>query len=170
MAWTAKQIKMACTAAGQAGVDRHMVLSQRPTYGNRAMHQGRITMKSPKLTPEDFEHFMWLCEMQCDGQLLGQQRGYWHGRAGDGKRNRLRHRARMIDQRLQKGYREWLPDGRGLAGWIFNVLTHGRTAELEDLDERELMDLVDGLTDFAKRNGVKIPAGDTAEAHQAPAS
>jgi hypothetical protein len=162
MAWTREQkmvAAMACRSARLSEDQRHMILSG-PNFANRAIHNGRATSTSPRLTNEDFESFMALVERFAGGQLLSYSPHYWQDKAGDPD-HRLRWRAQriansltLIDDPHEPGRRLLQPDDVGLAGFIRRMFPHAE--KLDQLDRRELVSLIEGLTAYARRHQVNL--------------
>jgi hypothetical protein len=158
--WTNAQKQLAVRAAKAAGMGdehRQLLLNQ---MGGRAIHNGRITSTSPRLTQDDFDHYMAVVERMSGGQV---QIGGPHGsgfpvghfqRTEDRELDRVRWTARRIANTLElEGHLK--PDGAGLAGWIMSRVTAGRTSKLDDLTREELHKLINGLQAWGRRLGVQ---------------
>ena len=168
MAWSPKQRQLyarACQGAGLSEEHRHLLLRQ---VGSRAMHDGRVTSTSPRLTQSDFEEAMAIVERHSGGQVkIRDSKGryvfgltYWQVAAESGGRDRLRELALRLDQHLQLLLPEqWAQDGEGLAGWIKSRVTSGRTHRLKELSYQELQDLIHGIKAFARRHDVPLDPG-----------
>jgi len=146
MAWSKKQrMKFAatCRTAGLDDEQRHLILMQ---CDNRAIHRGRATSKSPKLTQADFEH--------CMGVIAPGR----YDQPADGEAKRLRYRIEQLVTKLEAdGLLE--PDGQGLAGWIAKRVTNDRTDKLAELITRQLSTLLTQLTHYQKHHEAREEAG-----------
>lgn len=160
MPWSDKQKQLfvrACSAIGLNEAQRHMVLSGLPN----AVHGGRTTSTSPKLTQADFEHAMACLEDRSGGQLKVRMReggpfvygmGHWRRQADD-TTQRHRDLARRIATTLEvDGHLQ--PDGAGLAGWIRKLTGDGRE-RLDQLTRDELYEVIEGLKSYGRRKGVR---------------
>jgi hypothetical protein len=92
---------------------------------------------------------------------------------------RLRRRAGRIAAALERtvhpvhgaGVYLLTPGGRGVAGWIHRQIS-AEKSDLDQLDRRELLMLIEGLSAYARRHGVdlsRMPAPD-ATPHTSPAA
>jgi hypothetical protein len=157
MPWTARQKQIAATAARKVGLDdeaRKLILRQFP----HAMHQGRITSTSPRLTNADFEQYMAHVEHWAGGEVDGWKRGYWAAKAQD-VTQRMRRKAQDLALHLHAaGHLGMTPGGLdGLAGFISRMTDHAKLG-LAELDYRELYNVIEGLKALARRRGVRIAA------------
>ncbi len=126
MAWTPKQIRTAAIAARNAGWNdqqRMMVLS---SFGGRAVSQGRLSSKSPRLNQDDYEQYMALAEAQAGGMLPGFTLGYWRAKAGD-----VIQRQRHVIQKLAA---DLDVPGQYIDG-IIDRATGGQARSLFDIDQ-----------------------------------
>lgn len=145
MAWTSRQRSVAAMAARwvaqRQGQDvdtlREMILRQ---LDHRAMHDGRITSTSPKLTNADYEFYMSVLERTTGGRLQSWLPGYWQAKVDD----HLQRMRRFVWIKAQELYESGRvrphPDGPGgfLAGFLRSRVTGGRTDRLDDCNWHEL--------------------------------
>lgn len=155
MSWTSKQKMIAATACRQSGLrdeDRINILRQFP----HAMHGGRVTSTSPRLTNGDFEQFMAHVERWAGGAVPGWKPGYWDAKSLDGLQ-RMRSKAGVIAQRLEAAGHLGVDEGgwSGLRGWIART-THHAKSSLTELDYGELYNVIEGLKAFAQRRHVRL--------------
>lgn len=126
MRWKPKQIRAGVIAARHADWNdqqRQMVLS---SLGGRAVHQGRITSKSPRLNQDDYEQYMATAEAEAGGTLPGFTTGYWRAKADD-VIQKQRHKIIRLASELD------IPDEK-LGGMIHRA-TGGKASSIEDLDQ-----------------------------------
>jgi hypothetical protein len=126
MPWTKPQIRAAAIAARHAGWNeqqRGMALS---SLGNRAVHGGRATSKSPRLNQDDYEQYMATAEASAGGTLPGFTPGYWYAKATD-IIQRQRHAIRKLAADAD------VPSEAYLDGMI-DKATGGKATSLDDLD------------------------------------
>lgn len=164
MAWTKTQKQIfarACNAAGIADEHRRLILGQ---CDGRAVHGGRVTSTSPRLTQSDFEHCMAVVERTAGGQIPKRRgsddawykAGYWQQQAEIGDAKRMRHIAREIHRQLVMRCSSWTD--ASLRGWISDRITHGEHADLDRLTLKQATDLVQGLRVWARRHDIRIAA------------
>lgn len=163
MAWQPKQKGMfvrACKAVGINDEQRKMILSQ---CNQRAIHKGRITSTSPKLTQADYDHCMSVVEGVGNGQIkvrdgrdgkLLYKPGYF-AQTDEAQCRRLRFIAMHIARHLFVGNEKQCRND--LDEWIDSSVRGGRCMKLEQLTLKQLQDLCNGLKASAKRNHVMIP-------------
>jgi hypothetical protein len=152
MAWTAKQKMIAATAAEQIGLtdeQRRAILRNVP--GHRAMHDGRITSTSARLTNPDFDWYMSVIESEAGGQVPGWKRGYWSGKSAD-PLARARHLAHRLADLLTAG------SDFNVGGWLRHYITADTADTIEALDYRQLYAAIEGMKKIARRRGVRIAA------------
>jgi len=174
MAWSSAQKSLAARAclrrmdgdAEAAREYRERILSQRAWFGNRAVHQGRVTSTSPRLNHQDFERFMAVLEEDLGGVIpIGGKDGdgfapdYWGKRSGDPDRM-LRWKVQQAAKALERtpgrdGQPLLAPGGAGLAGWIERT-TGGRTACVDELTRIELGNVFEGLKSYGQRHGCRV--------------
>lgn len=146
MAWTNQQKKVAAMAARAAKLSdehRRLILQQLP----RAIHGGRPTSTSPRLSNGDFEIYMSQIEHFAGGQILGYDRNHWH-RMVTSQLDRTRHRIReMAEPIVEAGH-------LNMEGFI-RRMTGGDKNELEQLDAAEIYKVIEGIKGIAKRLGVR---------------
>ncbi len=149
MAWTNDQKKTAAIAAKKAGLsDEHRQLILRQIPGHHAIHNGRVTSTSPKLSNADFEYFMAKVEHFVGGQIDGWSAGYWQSKHNDSLA-RMRRKCGSIAQQLQvKGLIQ-------LDGFV-DRMTRGACRQLEQLDGLHLYDVLEGLKAIARRHGIRL--------------
>ncbi|MEO0966295.1 MAG: hypothetical protein AAFY08_14395 [Planctomycetota bacterium] len=167
MAWSKRQKAIVAAAfdAIGAGEMRDLVLRNLP--GQRAMHGGRITSTSPKLTQDDFEAALARIEPMFEGGAVRlcradgepwfvKEPGHFQAMLdGDaGRAVRLRWKARRVDATLADGIDTWRADDT-IRSWCRRQ-TAGRTEELEAMDWRELQGLLNALTAWARRHSVQL--------------
>ncbi len=164
MAWTNTQkglFARACKSAGIEDEHRRLILGQ---CEGRAVHGGKATSTSPRLTQADFEHCMAVVERSAGGQIKKTRGsdghwykpGYWQQQSEIGEAKRLRWLAKQIHAQLKQRCPSWTD--ASLRNWIKDRVTHGRTAELDKLTQREASDLVHGLRAWARRHSIRLAA------------
>lgn len=127
MPWTQPQIKAAAIAARRAewnDQQLHMVLS---SLGGRAVYQGKLTRKSPRLNQDDYEQYMATAEAapECGGTLPPWKTGYWRAKAIDAIQ-RQRHTIERLAAELALA--------PPLLSGMINKATGGRAKCLDDVD------------------------------------
>lgn len=154
MAWTTSQIRTAAIAARHAewnDLQRSMVLS---SLGDRAVHQGRITSKSPRLNQDDLEQYMATAEAAAGGTLKGFSMGYWRKKANDVIQRQRHAILRLVDE---LGMPEIYLNG------VIDKATGGKALCLDDLDrlnDRAVAGkVIDALKYQVKRRGSGIGSG-----------
>lgn len=155
MAWTKDQKKLAVMACRDVGIDddnRKLMLRQLP----HAMHKGKPTSTSPRLTNVDFEVFMAIAEQTGNGYVMQYSQWFWRHKA-EGATERMKRLVLNFSGQLEHvGLLEG--NGAGLAGWIRARVTNDRTDKLDDLAYHEMHNLINGLRAYATRSGVKLVA------------
>lgn len=162
MAWTNSQKKtyaMACRAANISDENRRLILGHfdgRAFFDRNGKPCDEATSTSTKLTNADFESAMSTVEHVAGGQVLKYSRHYWQRKSYTGPTDRQRHKVHRIVETLTISYDEQgevllEPDGVGLSGWIRKSFG---TDNLEDLDQRQLRNLIEALMAYGTRHGV----------------
>ena len=165
MPWTDKQKQIAARACTAAGIkDEHRKLILRQCSNSLFDRKGRAvpepTSTSARLNQSDYDHFMATVEAASGGRIQAKDGGgnflfswgYWTGEAA-GEMRRQKHLVTIIADTLAlEGHLK--PDGVGLAGWIRERVTGGRTDQLDELQPHEMSNLIEGLKAFAKRHGI----------------
>lgn len=79
--WSKDQVRIAAMAARAAEWNEQRVRMVLGMFGNRAVHDGRLTRTSPRLNNDDFEFYMSVAEADAGGVLPGWQPGHWRKKA-----------------------------------------------------------------------------------------
>ncbi|MEM9414970.1 MAG: hypothetical protein AAGA29_05760 [Planctomycetota bacterium] len=160
MGWSDDQIRlamMAVRAAGMEDADRYNILRQ---CGQRAMRDGRPSVKGPGLTDCDFEFFMSLVELECGGQIPLKHKdgtphgfGEWRDKSNDGPRLRAIYIAGRISGSLLA---EGIPAERiiGTAAQAIGGKLDG--LDFGPLDERQVRNVIHALRAVAQREGITL--------------
>lgn len=164
MSWTTKQKRLMHAAVRAAGLDddqRRVLLRQLPNafFDARGRAVAEPTSTSLRLTNADLERFLAWVEQWIGGDLdlrAYPEQGHWGAASAQGL-SRMRHRVMAIDRQMRAD-----PSGlwheRSLSGWIRSRVKEASHGDLQRLDDRQLMDLIRGLSAFARRCGLKVPA------------
>jgi len=162
MSWSNTQKQLFARACQGAGLDddmRRLILGQ---CEGRAVHGGRITSTSPRLTQRDFEHCMAVVERSSPNDQVQIKRGgalrfppgHWQQQATDeGERKRLIHLAYQLAKGISAAMESWPAADEALVGWIQTRINQHRSS-VEELPRRELTDLVHGLKAYARRHKI----------------
>jgi hypothetical protein len=149
MPWSPKQKQLAARACIAAGIDDHVRRDVILRNFCRAWHNGKITSTAPRLSNQDFAHFMSIVERYAGGRILHFTAGYWEAAATD-VLHRLRYRAQKLALALEaKG--KLAPDGVGLSGWIKKRVSGGEVNRLVDLDYHGLVALILQLEAYTRQ-------------------
>jgi hypothetical protein len=156
MPWTDKQKQLAARACIAAGIDDHVRRDVILRNFVRAWHNGKITSTAPRLSNQDFAHFMAIIEKYAGGKILHFTEGYWSRCSADSL-HRLRYRAQKLALALEaKG--KLAPDGVGLSGWIKKRVSGGEVNRLVDLDYHGLVALILQLEAYTRQRPVAAAA------------
>jgi len=163
--WTDSQKALAaraCSAAGISDEHRKLILRQFPRslFDRNGKAAPDPSSTSMKLNQSDFEHFMAIVERASGGRVLIKDRdgqflygpGHWAAKAADETQRQRELVTRIYDTLVLEDLLEG--GGVGLAGWIRERVTGGRTDLLEELELHEIGNLIEGLKAFAKRHGI----------------
>lgn len=160
MPWKPAQIKLfmtACRGAAIGDEHRYLILGQ---CEGRAVIDGRVSAKSPRLNNDDFEHCMAVVEGFAGGRVLDFAPGHWRRAAETGVIGRARYRVGALVDALAAADIGWQTDpAASLLAWVrsSNCAAPERLGAIhsaEDLHLAELRRLIDSLTALAKRHGI----------------
>lgn len=153
MGWKKDQKRAAGSASRTAKWEREHIDMVLRGFGNRAMHEGQLTRKSPRLNQDDFEIYMSIAESHCHGKLPGFTLGYWRRQSEFTIRRQLRKIRTMAEQLADEGH---LAEPQ-LNGVIGRATSHAAESlqELKQHNDRQLAGkVIDALKSIGTRHRV----------------
>ncbi len=159
MPWTKPQRMTAGKAARDAGLNdeqRAMILRR---FGNRAVHGGRITSTSPKLTNDDFEEYMATVESMAGGALPGPGGRVTPGKCDAKSRREIARQAhkikRMANSLLLTGHLHADEQGQPVLDAVIDRATAGQCNQLNQLTRSQASKVIDALRAIGRRHGIQ---------------